>query len=115
MTQEPIERPQPEPLARVPWVAVAVFVALAWGLAWLVMLPMWRLDPVAAATMPVGTQMLLQLLPSVMMFTPAVAMLVVVFVLRSPRRGGPGSSACGRSAPQSAWSGSSCSGTSARW
>ena len=95
MTQQPSEGSQPtqvhpspaEPLARVPWVAVAVFVALAWGLAWLVMLPMWRLDPVAAVSLPLGTQMMLQLLPSVMMFTPAVAMLVVVFVLKTPRRG----------------------------
>ena len=87
MTQQPIAGAQPEPLTRVPWGAVALFVAVAYGLAWLVMLPMWQLDPATAASMPLGTQMLMQLLPSVMMFTPAVAMLVAVFAMKTPRRG----------------------------
>jgi uncharacterized protein len=69
--------PTPE-LPRVPWPSVLAFVAIACGLAWLVALPLWLGDglaePVAGLLLPV------------MMFTPAVATLVVVFVLRAPTR-----------------------------
>lgn len=88
--QQAQARPQPPepaaPLTRVPWGAVALFVAVAYGLAWLVMLPLLRLDPETAADMPMATQLLLSQLPAVMMFTPAIAMLVVVFFAKTPRR-----------------------------
>ncbi|MFF7291888.1 CPBP family intramembrane glutamic endopeptidase [Microbacterium sp. NPDC008134] len=69
--------PTPE-LPRVPWPSVLAFVAIACGLAWLVALPLWLGDglaePVAGLLLPV------------MMFTPAVATLAVVFALRAPTR-----------------------------
>ena len=65
---------------RVPWSAVIVFVALACGLAWLVALPLWLGAGLASPLTPV-------LLP-VMMFTPAVAALIVTFALRVPAPGG---------------------------
>lgn len=61
---------------RVPWRAVIVFVILACGLAWAVALPLWLdgglANPISGLLLPV------------MMFTPTMAMLVVVLVLRSP-------------------------------
>lgn len=69
-------------LHRVPWGAVALFVGLAYGLAWLVTLPLWRADPDAA-----GTSLLAGLLAPVMMLTPGIAALVVVFLARTPRTG----------------------------
>lgn len=66
--------------ARVPWGAVALFVALAYGLAWLVALPLWRIDPEV-----LSGQLLMGLLASAMMLTPGIAALVVVFVARTPR------------------------------
>lgn len=63
-------------LPRVPWSSVVAFVAIACGLAWLVTLPLWLGDGLAAPFAGV-------LLP-VMMFTPAVATLVVVFALGAP-------------------------------
>ncbi|MFJ2550624.1 lysostaphin resistance A-like protein [Microbacterium sp. NPDC087591] len=64
---------------RVPWLAVIAFVVLACGSAWLVALPLWLGDGLAEPLTPV-------LLP-VMMWTPAVAALIVTFALRSPARG----------------------------
>lgn len=64
---------------RVPWPAVAAFVVLACGIAWLVALPLWLGEGLAEPIAPV-------LLP-VMMFTPAVATTVVVFAMRTPPRG----------------------------
>ncbi|WP_105565585.1 CPBP family intramembrane glutamic endopeptidase [Microbacterium halophytorum] len=63
---------------RVPWAAVVVFSVVATGLAWVVALPLWlgELPPLLA-----------QAVVSAMMFTPALAVLVVVLVLRAPRRG----------------------------
>lgn len=62
--------------SRVPWRAVIVFVIVACGLAWAVTLPLWLngglANPIAGLLLPV------------MMFTPTIAMLVVVLVLRSP-------------------------------
>ncbi|MFK0240880.1 lysostaphin resistance A-like protein [Microbacterium sp. NPDC090281] len=64
---------------RVPWTAVIVFVAVSFALAWLVALPLWLGDGLAEP-------MSVFLLP-VMMFTPAVAALVVTFVMRVPASG----------------------------
>lgn len=65
---------------RVPWAAVVVFVVVAMGLAWLVALPLWVSDDGLASpwALPVETAM---------MFTPTIAMLVAVFVMRTPREG----------------------------
>lgn len=63
----------------VPWTAVIVFVAVSFALAWLVALPLWLGDGLAE---PISV-----LLLPVMMFTPAVAALVVTFVMRVPARG----------------------------
>ena len=63
---------------RVPVVPVVVFVAVSFAGAWLVVLPLW-LDP-AGLSSPVAS-----LLLPLMMFTPALATLVVVFALRTPR------------------------------
>lgn len=64
---------------RVPWFAVVVFTVLACGLAWLVALPLWLGDglaePIAGVLLPV------------MMFTPAVATLIVTLALRVPAPG----------------------------
>ncbi|MFJ6532026.1 lysostaphin resistance A-like protein [Microbacterium sp. NPDC091662] len=61
---------------RVPWTAVIVFVAVSFALSWLVAMPLWLGDglaePISAFLLPV------------MMFTPAVAALVVTFVMRVP-------------------------------
>lgn len=64
---------------RVPWPAVVVFVLTACALAWLVALPLWLGDGLAEPLTVV-------LLP-VMMFTPALATLVVMFVMGVPARG----------------------------
>ncbi|MBP5803796.1 CPBP family intramembrane metalloprotease [Microbacterium maritypicum] len=64
---------------RVPWTAVIVFVAVSFALAWLVALPLWLGDGLAEPSSVL-------LLP-VVMFTPAVAALVVTFVMRVPARG----------------------------
>jgi membrane protease YdiL (CAAX protease family) len=59
--------------------AIASFVILACGLAWLVALPLWLGDglaePIAGLLLPV------------MMFTPAVAAVIVTFALRVPSSG----------------------------
>lgn len=71
---------RPDRLARVPWAAVILYVVIAFGLAWLVALPLWlmdREDPMLG--------MIAQLVGVVMMFAPAVAALVVVFAMRAPR------------------------------
>jgi membrane protease YdiL (CAAX protease family) len=61
----------------VPWVAVGMFVAVAFGLAWAVVLPLWigggLRDPAAGILLPV------------MMFTPAVAAVAVVLFVQRPR------------------------------
>ena len=63
---------------RVPVVPVVVFVAVSFAGAWLVVLPLW-LDP-AGLSSPVAS-----LLLPLMMFTPTLATLVLVFALRTPR------------------------------
>ncbi|WP_309067357.1 CPBP family intramembrane glutamic endopeptidase [Microbacterium sp.] len=64
---------------RVPWAAVGVFAAVAFGLAWLVALPLWFGDGLAS---PLAGVIL-----TTMMFAPAVATLVVTFALRKPAGG----------------------------
>ncbi|RLP74522.1 CPBP family intramembrane metalloprotease [Mycetocola tolaasinivorans] len=71
---------RPDRLARVPWRAVTIFTLVAWGLAWLVILPLWLTNEDS----PVRP-LLTGTLPLVMMFTPLLAVLVVVFALRVPR------------------------------
>ena len=63
----------------VPWAAVVLYIVLACGLAWLVALPLWLGDGLREPIAPL-------LLP-VMMYTPAVATLLVVLILRMPPRG----------------------------
>lgn len=78
-------QPQPQQLARVPWGAVALFTVLACGLAWLVALPLWRIDLSDPANQTLGVQLMAQGLAVATMFTPAIAMLVVVFLAKTPR------------------------------
>jgi len=75
MTTAP-ERSTDRPV-RVAWPAVVAFVALACGLAWLVALPLWLGDGLASP--------LTALLLPLMMLTPAIAAIVVVFAFRVPR------------------------------
>ncbi|WP_336660950.1 CPBP family intramembrane glutamic endopeptidase [Leucobacter sp. USHLN153] len=67
--------------ARVPWGAVALFVVVSFGLAWVVALPVWVQDSAAP-----GYAALFQAVASAMMFTPAIAVLAVLFITRTPRR-----------------------------
>jgi membrane protease YdiL (CAAX protease family) len=70
--------PRPPCPDRVPWPAVLVFTALAYGLAWLAVLPLW-LDgsglshPLAGVLVPL------------MMFAPGIAALITVFSVQRPR------------------------------
>ncbi|MCA0379733.1 MAG: CPBP family intramembrane metalloprotease [Actinobacteria bacterium] len=68
--------------ARVPWAAVATFIAISFGLAWVIALPVWLIDKDRP-----GYQVLFTVLASVMMFTPAIATLVVMLLLKVPMRG----------------------------
>lgn len=60
--------------------AVAIYVTIAFALAWISVLPLWILDT-TSAFYPV----LAGLLPLVMMFTPLVATLIVVFGMKVPQ------------------------------
>lgn len=74
-TGDPLETAQQERADRphaVPWRAVVVFVVLAFGLAWLIALPMWLAPGVSTAAL--------------MMLAPALATLAVVFGMRTPGR-----------------------------
>lgn len=66
-------------LRKVPWGAVALFVVTACSLAWLVALPLWLGEGLATPIAPL-------LLP-LMMWTPAVATLIVMLALRVPAKG----------------------------
>lgn len=66
------------PRERVPWPAISIFTAVAFLLAWVVALPLWLGD---------ANPVVMQLVASAMMFTPAAAVLMVVFAMRVPRRG----------------------------
>lgn len=63
------------------WAAVAVFVGVSFALAWLVALPLWVNDEDRP-----GYAALFQVLAAAMMFTPAIATLVVVFAMKAPKR-----------------------------
>jgi membrane protease YdiL (CAAX protease family) len=63
--------------AKVPWVAVIIFIVAAFGLAWLVTLPLWFSGGLSS---PLASTLLV-----VMMFTPAVSALLVVFFVQRPR------------------------------
>lgn len=65
---------------RTPRPAVAVYIAVSFGLAWLIALPLWLKDPEDP-----GYAALFQVLAGAMMFTPLLATLAVVFVARTPR------------------------------
>jgi len=67
-------------LARVPWRAVGVFVVIAVVLAWLVASRIWLMGGTASPELGLW----MQLLGVPMMFTPAVATLVVVFAMKVP-------------------------------
>ncbi|MBK0422674.1 CPBP family intramembrane metalloprotease [Leucobacter sp. CSA2] len=77
----PVHVPSPK-LDRVPWLAVIVFVAVSFGLAWLAASPLWIMGP-TSPSFPIA----LPVFGSVMMFTPTIAMLVVVFLFRTPPKG----------------------------
>ncbi|MGI8392596.1 lysostaphin resistance A-like protein [Leucobacter sp. W1038] len=68
-------------LERVPWRAVAAFVVIAVVLAWLVASPIWLMGGTASPELGLW----IQLLGIPMMFTPAVATLVVVFTMKVPK------------------------------
>lgn len=63
--------------ARVPWVAVITFTVIAMGLGWLALLPVW-LSGDGLANPYFG------LFAALMMFSPTVAALVVVFLVKRP-------------------------------
>lgn len=61
---------------RVPWGAVALFTAIAYGLAWVITIPLWRSGGLANPLItPLGL---------VMMATPAIGALVVTFGVLKP-------------------------------
>jgi membrane protease YdiL (CAAX protease family) len=75
---EPVdETVRPDRPARVPWPAVAAYIVVAFGLAWLVALPLW-LD--GGLRNPLAPLILIA-----MMFTPTIGALVAVFVVQRPR------------------------------
>lgn len=66
------------PLAvRVPWGAIVAYIVIAFGLAWLVALPLWLHDGLRNP--------LTKVLLIVTMFTPAAAALIVVLTIQRPR------------------------------
>lgn len=68
-------------LRRVPWAALVTFVAVSFGLAWLVSMPLWLASGDSQAS-----ALFNRILPVVTMFTPLIATAVVVFVMKVPRR-----------------------------
>lgn len=71
-----------EKLTRVQWAAVAVFIVVSFGLAWLAALPLW----LSGETVTLASPVMVTLTGTVMMATPAIAALVVVFAMRTPAR-----------------------------
>lgn len=72
---------RPDRLQRIPWVPIAVFATISFGLAWLTVLPLWVMEPNSSAYL-----VLAGALPTVMMFCPLIATLFVVFVMKTPAR-----------------------------
>ncbi|MFV0430056.1 MAG: lysostaphin resistance A-like protein [Arachnia sp.] len=72
------ENTSPQLAPRVPWLAVIMFTVLACALAWAVILPAYlgQASP---------DELLMRVLSSVMMYTPALATLAVVFLMKVPR------------------------------
>ncbi|WP_025157901.1 CPBP family intramembrane glutamic endopeptidase [Leifsonia aquatica] len=68
---------RPDRPARVPWPAVGAYLVVAFGLAWLVALPLW-LD--GGLSNPFAPVILIA-----MMFTPTAGALVAVFLVQRPR------------------------------
>ena len=66
-----------------------MYIVVSFGLAWLVSLPLWLADLDSAGASPdansLATQLMAQGVVLGMMFTPAIATLVVVFLLKTPR------------------------------
>lgn len=84
MTQDGIHEHggiRPDRLSRVPWPAVVVFVVVASVLAWIIALPLWIIDSARP-----GYQAMFTAFAAVIMFTPLVATLVVVFLFKTPKR-----------------------------
>ncbi|MFA5606675.1 MAG: type II CAAX endopeptidase family protein [Leucobacter sp.] len=79
-----VEGSRPDQFAPVPWGAVTLFVFVAFGLAWLVALPLWLAGPADTNDPAAGTHF--TLLATAMMFTPAIATLAAIFIVRAPRR-----------------------------
>lgn len=80
-TSDPAAVPdRSDSLTRVPWGAVALFVVVSFGLAWLIALPLWLRDPSDPSFVALWSP-----LAQAIMFTPAVATLVVLFIARTPR------------------------------
>lgn len=77
--------PRADRLDRVPWGAVSLFVLVSFGLAWLVVLPLWLIDLEDPKNQTIATQLLAQGLVGAMMFTPLVATVAVVFLAKTPR------------------------------
>lgn len=80
---ETVDATRPDRLDRVPWGAVALYVAVSFGLAWLVAIPLW----LHRDAEPTLLQLLTTLTGTVMMFTPAIAVLAVLFLAKTPGRG----------------------------
>lgn len=66
-------------LKTVPWRAVGIFVLVSFGLAWLIILPLWLNETDSSAFGELSG-----ILPSVMMYSPLVAV-VAVYWVRAPR------------------------------
>lgn len=79
-SQSPGEPTRTDFPTAVPWKAVIVFFVIACGLAWLVALPLWLRGQGLADP-------LFGLLATAMMYTPAIAALIVVFTVQRPRPG----------------------------
>ncbi|MBV9357629.1 MAG: CPBP family intramembrane metalloprotease [Chloroflexi bacterium] len=74
---ESIPEPRTSLATRVPWAGVVVYIVIAFGLAWLVALPLWLHDGLRNP--------LAKILLIVMMHTPAAAALIVVLAIQRPR------------------------------
>lgn len=73
---------RPDRPERVPWGAVLAYIAVSFGLAWIVALPLWLTGGASSPHLAV----LIPILGAVMMFTPAIAVLVATLAIKAPRR-----------------------------
>lgn len=81
----PIPSARADRLARVPWGAVGAFIAISFALAWLVTLPLWSMEFDPDAEDALVQALVSQGLTVGMMFTPAIATLIVVFAFKVAR------------------------------